>query len=146
MDVFDRLGNLLKSILDEEDRRPETDPDYASAWDELNQYMSGGNGGFEDSRFEETGWSRSGQSGTGYASRGAGFDSVPEELRQDYRNLEVEFGAPMDQVRKAYRSLMVTYHPDRFASNPRKLQIATEITKKLGESYRRIKSYHENKK
>lgn len=177
MDVFDRLGNLLKSLLEEEEKPASTDPDFSAAWEELDSYMGGnsspgggfeqdapgrepfgrewrsygwgpgGGSGFGTSGFGTSGFGRSGfGAGRAGARSGAGPGGIPEELRQDYRNLEVEFGAPLEAVRKSYRSLMVIYHPDRYASNPKKLQIATEITKKLGESYRRIKSFYESKR
>ncbi|TFH04801.1 MAG: hypothetical protein E4H09_03075 [Spirochaetales bacterium] len=67
--------------------------------------------------------------------------TVPEYLKKDYRNLEVAFGASMDDVRRAYKKLMRTFHPDRHSSDPEKLRTATEVTKKLNQSFQRIRAY-----
>lgn len=138
MDVFDRLGQLLKSFLDDTEEAVSHDTDYASAWEELERYMGSG----VDEPFS-AGSTRSTTTAGGRSGAYRPPRPIPESLRQDYRNLEVHFGAEFNTVRKAYRSLMVTYHPDRYANDPKKAQIATEITKKISESYRRIKSFHE---
>lgn len=130
MDIFDRLGNLIRSMLqdDTDDRYRESpdyrDPDMEQAWEELSDYMN------EDR-----------------PTNSASFDPVekrrtPDSLRTDYRNLEVEFGAPMDSVRQAYKRLMATYHPDRHSSDPERLQTATEIAKKLNQSFQRIRNHY----
>ena len=68
----------------------------------------------------------------------------PEEsLRQDYANLEVPFGADIDTVRRSYKSLMMKYHPDKHAGDVEKQKIALEITKKVNESFERIRARQE---
>jgi len=57
------------------------------------------------------------------------------ERRRWYRTLEVEPGADLKTVRRAYRKLMLQYHPDRFANDPEKLKVATEVSRKLTEAY-----------
>ena len=72
-------------------------------------------------------------------------DGVParpaadESLRRDYANLEVPFGADIEDVRRSYKSLVLRYHPDRFAADPEKQAIALEITKKINESFERVR-------
>lgn len=127
MDVFDRFGNLLRSFLDDTDR-PRTDrfrdPDLDEAWDELNAYMEG----------EEP------------ERRGARSATRPTSptsaLRRDFHNLEVPFGASMERVRQSYKRLLSQYHPDKHAADPARHQTATEITKKLNESYKRIQRFY----
>ena len=70
---------------------------------------------------------------------------MDEDLRQDYANLEVPFGADIDTVKKAYKNLIRRYHPDKNAGNPEKLKIATEITKKVNESFERIRTRTERR-
>ncbi len=65
-------------------------------------------------------------------------------LRQDYANLEVPFGADIETVRKSYKTLMMKYHPDKHAGDPEKQSVALEITKKINESFERIRSRHES--
>lgn len=126
VDVFDRFGNLLRSFLDDMDTSESSrtqDPDLNEAWDELNAYMEG----------EER------QSSGEAPSRPL---TPTEKLRRDYRNLEVPFGASMERVRQSYKRLLSQYHPDKHASDPAKHRTATEITKKLNESYKRIQEFY----
>ena len=58
-----------------------------------------------------------------------------------YRTLELEPGADLPAVRKAYRRLMRTYHPDRFANDPEKLRAATEMARRLTEAYNGLSRY-----
>jgi DnaJ-domain-containing protein 1 len=128
VDVFDRFGNLLRSFLDEsETPRSDrySDPDLDDAWEELNAYMEG----------EETEGPRR-QSRTKRPSGPSGG------LRRDFHNLEVPFGASMERVRQSYKRLLSQYHPDKHASDPQRHQTATEITKKLNESYKRIQHFY----
>ncbi|MFW5741857.1 MAG: J domain-containing protein [Spirochaetota bacterium] len=130
MDIFDRLGDLIRTIIDDEDGPRPTgarfdDPDEAAAWDELEAYMNGG-------ERTETPPFESGDRG-----------GMPESLRRDFRNLEVPAGAPLPDVRRAYKRLMAAYHPDRHSSDPERLRTATEITKKLNQSFQRIRAFYE---
>ena len=58
-----------------------------------------------------------------------------------YRTLELEPGADLPAVRKAYRRLMRTYHPDRFVNDPEKLRAATEMARRLTEAYNGLSRY-----
>jgi len=138
--LFDRLGELLRSTLTDSDMRDEPlDEELSEAWEELEGYMSGQ---------EDPGPNRRGPSGgsrrhrTGAYGSGGFSTFEADELRKDFANLEIPFGAPLSEVRAAYRRLMRTYHPDRHASNPEKARIATEITQRLNQSFRRILEYY----
>ena len=142
-DFVDRLAALLRGLLGrggqsssgggaEEPRF--RDPDVAEAWEELDEYM------------------RTGRSSAGTKERRTGEREresrrpprgVNEGLRQDYANLEVPFGADFDEVRKAYKVLIMRYHPDKHSGDPEKLRVATEITMKINESFERIRSQGE---
>jgi curved DNA-binding protein CbpA len=49
------------------------------------------------------------------------------------------------ELKKSYKKLLRKYHPDKFSNNPNKLKIATEITKKINESFSRIREYEKKK-
>lgn len=66
-----------------------------------------------------------------------------EQLVQDYRNLELKPGSSIDEVRAAYKKMMKTYHPDRFADSAEKQAIAHQVSVKLNESFQRILKYLE---
>ena len=140
---FDRLGDFVRSIISETGHRSSrpsggvggvggaggagrsADPDMQDAWEELDAYLKGE----ERARPQPA----------------APRDPAREALRQDYTNLEVPFGAPLEQVKKSYRRLLAAYHPDRNAGNPEQLRLATEITKKINVSYRRIEELEEKR-
>lgn len=124
MDIFDRLGGFIDDILDRDgssDPLRRDDPDFASAWDELDAYLNDGSAERPVLERDKT--------------------DVPAWLRRDFRNLEVPPGTPLSEVKKAYKRLLVAFHPDRHAT-PEKQQTATLVTQKLNESYGRIRDYY----
>jgi hypothetical protein len=66
---------------------------------------------------------------------------MTEEIRESYRKLEVETGAPLEAVKEAYRELMKVWHPDRFPNDPKFQRKATEKTKALNEAFHRITAH-----
>jgi DnaJ-domain-containing protein 1 len=52
-----------------------------------------------------------------------------------YRTLELEPGASMEEIRRSYRRLLKQYHPDRFAKDPEKYKVATEVTRNITAAY-----------
>ena len=135
MDIFDRLGNLIRTILDDQaderrtgNPRPQGgDRDFHEAWEELEAYMNSGGS----------------DAPTATAADSAPARPVPEYLRKDFRNLEVPFGAPLGEVRRSYKRLMAAFHPDRHSSDPERFRTATEVTKKLNQSFQRIRAHYE---
>jgi len=132
---FDRLGELLRSFFNENASPyrsagdPSQDPFLAEAYEELDEYL-------------RTGRSRPRVFPGAQEQRSRPSEAAPpERLRRDYANLEVPFGAPFSEVRRAHRRLLRQYHPDRFGQDPRKQELATEITQKLNASYQRIRMY-----
>ena len=134
--IFDRLGNLLKSILQEnEDDGPRpsrntkfSDPDLQDAWDELDDFMKTGNDAGESQRradFREM----------------PGKPGIPQELTKDFQLLGVAHTAEMQEIAKAYKKLLSKHHPDRHASDPEAFARATENAKRISASFQRIKQY-----
>ncbi len=64
-------------------------------------------------------------------------------LRDYYANLELEYGAGMDEVKVAYREMMRRYHPDRYANDPNMADLSTQISQELTRAYRAIEAYWE---
>ena len=145
--LFDRIGNLFKSLFQDEQEerhfrsRASSDPDIQDAWEELDEFLkSGKNEG------PKSGSARTGQRARSQYSHASQRATAPDELRTDYGNLEVSPGASMEEVRKAYKRIIRQYHPDRYANDPKKLAYATEITQKINQSYQRIKKWSETGK
>jgi DnaJ-class molecular chaperone len=115
MGVWERLERLVVSWTD---AYRERDPEYESAWDELERYLA---------------------------------DEIPHvsgpspEIRQAYHDLEVPLGSDPDTVRRAYRRLLLRYHPDRHQSDPERQKTAIAITQRLSMAYDRINRYYREK-
>lgn len=52
-----------------------------------------------------------------------------------YDVLEVKPGASFEEIKKSYRSLQKKYHPDRFANDTQKRELAEKVSGKLNEAY-----------
>ena len=73
------------------------------------------------------------------------FDCHQEEIRPDplakyYANLEIPVGSDRETIKTAWKMQMKKYHPDLHSSDPKKKQIAEELTRKLNEAYRTLES------
>ena len=145
MDIFDRLGNLIRTIIDDpdDDSNGAGDPDLAVAWEELENYIREGTPSNTGGRAAADG-TRTRADGSRTAS-GPAEQLRAEQLGRDFRNLEVPVGAPIESVRQNYKRLMAAFHPDRHSADPEKLRTATEVTKRLNESYTRIRDYYEGR-
>ncbi len=124
--LFDRLAELLRSFFNTDSQN--YDPDFQEAWEELDDYLKTG----QTTQRRWFGHNR--QTWT----PPPGFD---QRLKQDYINLEVPPGTPFEEVKSSYKNLLKHYHPDHFASDPKKQQLATQITQKINESFQRIKDF-----
>jgi DnaJ-domain-containing protein 1 len=137
---IDRLADFIKSLRGDDPSprqkgpsgggsRRFVDPDLQDAWNELDDFMRTGKN--EEKR---------------QGSRTAPPPRRPpdESLRRDYANLEVAFGADIETVRKGYKRLIMKYHPDKFGNDAEKQRTALEITKKINESFERIRARHES--
>jgi DnaJ-domain-containing protein 1 len=143
---IDRLAELLRSLFSEDrgarqgrspadGRARQGDPDLQDAWQELDEFMKTGS----NDRARARGSDRAGSGRASPPPR----QPPDESLRQDYANLEVPFGADIETVRRSYKTLMMKYHPDKHAGDPQKQRIALEITKKVNESFERIRALQE---
>ena len=69
-----------------------------------------------------------------------GHNGAQMRLDDCYRTLELPFGAPEEEVKRAYRDLTKVWHPDRFAHDPSLRAKAEEKLKKINEAYETIGS------
>lgn len=118
--IFKRIERLAKSVISDFGREP--DDDYRKAWDELNDFL--------DMESSDK------------------FDRFPpgegEHLAREYANLETHPSASTEELKNNYKRLLGKYHPDKFATDPDKQAIATELTVRLNESYRRIMAFRKS--
>ena len=62
------------------------------------------------------------------------------DLRECYSVLEVPGGAPLSEIVKAHKDLVLVWHPDRFNQNPDLRKKAEEKLKQINEAYNRLKN------
>jgi hypothetical protein len=169
MGIFDRLGDVLKSYLNDEDRRifgrsrpsaPFGDPDLEAAYEELDEFLRHGSRGPRDGSGGPRGPSAGGRdwesprqgSGRGdgawesprpdAARRHARRDAAPpEELRPDFAELDLPFGASSGDCKAAYKKLLNIHHPDRHAGNSGNMKRATEKSARINAAYDRIETW-----
>ena len=143
MSVWERLGNVIKSYLNDDDdtvfqsrSRPRTqgDPDLDAAFEELNDFLN-------KDKAEQGGKGREWDFAEGPNSREKGSPGQappPEELRSDFAELGVPFGASAEECKEAYKKLLKIHHPDRHAKHPGNFKKATEKSARLNAAYDKI--------
>jgi len=154
MGMWDRLGNVIKSYLNDDDtlrgdspnrrdwrnRASSNDPDLNAAFDELNDYLNKDNksGDYSSADWNKK-WEKYNTPGSQPNQKGEG--SPPAELRPDFEELGVTFGASADECKEAYKKLLKIHHPDRHANNEGNFKKATSKSAKLNAAYDRIEQW-----
>jgi curved DNA-binding protein CbpA len=158
MGIFDRLGDMLRTYLNDDDERifgkqsgggRYSDPDLDAAFDELNNFLNGGRegeekpwGASEERKFREGGdagdWESRFYGGRTGSARRSG---VPESLRPDFAELGVPFGADSETCKGAYKKLLKVHHPDRHAGQGENMKRATEKTARINAAFDRIEKW-----
>ncbi|MDR1507534.1 MAG: J domain-containing protein [Treponema sp.] len=153
MGIFDRLGDVLKSYINSEDRRifgrlhedPRYgDPDLEAAYEELDELL-GTKQRPSDDRSGQWSAAGGGPAGQGRPEPGrrntAGGKIPPEHLRADFAELGLAFGAPPEECKAAYKKLLKIHHPDRHAGHPGNLKKATAKSARINAAYDRIEKW-----
>ncbi len=71
----------------------------------------------------------------------ASTPGVDPTLARLYANLELPYGADREAVRAARRRLLARYHPDRFAGDPGKARLATELVQGINHAHDELLKY-----
>ena len=77
---------------------------------------------------------------------GFGFRPKDDALTAAYKQLEIEPGAAMPEIKSQFRKLMRKFHPDRHSGNPKKQKAATELTMRITAAYNVIDEHMSKKK
>lgn len=64
-----------------------------------------------------------------------------DAIAKHYKTLNLPYGAPFDEVKKAFRQMMRKYHPDMHSGNPQKQKAASELTKQLTVAYNELDNH-----
>ena len=151
MGIWDRLGNVLKSYINDgveriagEDRPKwgHRDDDFNSAYDELEDFLKG-----------EKSDGKTGEYGKGFNERERsnnretfnGGRPVPPEIKRDFAELGLPAGASEEECKEAYKKLLKMYHPDRHGTDPENLKKATEKSARINAAYDRLTTWFKKK-
>src|SRR5919108_2228422 len=63
-----------------------------------------------------------------------------DEIHQHFATIGLKPGATPEEVKQAYRDLIMVWHPDRFPADSRLQQMAQEKTKQINIAYQAFKS------
>lgn len=70
-----------------------------------------------------------------------GGEKIDPRIAGYYANLEVPYGADIETVRKAWKRLLRTYHPDLHSSDPEKVRIANQIVQGLNKAHDELEKW-----
>jgi DnaJ-domain-containing protein 1 len=141
--IFDRLEEVVKSYLNGGEggvfsRSWGRDPDLEEAEAELESFLQGGGQGAGGRRRA----AEAGGRGGGAQSRGPEAPKAPPgELRRDFAELGLPFGAGPEECKAAYRRLLKLHHPDRHAGHEGNRRKATEKSARINAAYDRIEKW-----
>lgn len=135
--IFDRLLNMLRIFSSDigdvksglRDSSNHKDPELSKAWDELDSFLNSKNPSSNDQDFYDHKYNGN--------NRKEKFTNN-EDLRNDYAILEVAFGSPISDVKRSYKRLMISVHPDHVSKDCKQQEIATRTTILINAAYSRI--------
>jgi hypothetical protein len=144
MGVFDRLGDVIRSYLNDTGPGPAADPsagrryidpDLNAAYEELDDFLSGKPRFGRAERSEKT---------EQRADRPS-HPPPPESLRRDFDELGIPFGASADECKAAYKKLLKVHHPDRHTAegpgHEGNMKKATDKSARINAAYERIEKW-----
>ena len=146
MGIWDRLGSLLKSYINDgaervfkEDRpwKNHGDDDLNAAYEELDDFLRGETAkqGFGSDSSSDTAQDQN-------RARKQGSRPVPHELKNDFAELGLSPGASEEECKEAYKKLLKMHHPDRHGADPDKMKKATEKASRINAAYDRLVKWH----
>jgi DnaJ-domain-containing protein 1 len=150
--LFDRISTVVKSYFaDESDSaasssrsRHSADPDLASAFDELNDFLGSDD---KQAAWDSAFSGNAGASARNDARRGGGPTGVvPDALRPDFAELGLDPGADAEACKAAYKRLLKIHHPDRHAGHAANMKKATEKSARINAAFDRISQWRETGK
>jgi curved DNA-binding protein CbpA len=163
MGIFDRLGDVLRSYLNDEEgifgrrsegnsgstRRSSGDPDLEAAFEELDEFLNRGKSSFKDGGAASAGRTSAGMRGKAagnrpngaYGDASGGNRTVPESLKPDFAELGLSPGASAEECKAAYKKLLKLHHPDRHAGHAGNMKKATEKSVRINAAFERIERW-----
>lgn len=159
MGMWSRLGKVINSYLNDFGEQTSQqfksfngsvnsgsdfksdDPDVDAAYDELNDFLNGSEGGNNSRRDNSFRRENSYQQKTESSTKKTKLP--PEELRADFECLGVPFGADKEACKAAYKKLLKVHHPDRHAGHEGNFKKATAKSAKINAAWDRIENWRQ---
>jgi len=131
MGIWDRLGRVVKSYINDESEKlfgknsakRHSDPDLNAAYEELDGFLHGKE---EPSSFKSE------------TEKPKKAKVVPEEIRRDLTELGLTPDATAEECKETYKRLLKIHHPDRYSDNDENMKKATEKAAKVNAAYDRL--------
>jgi DnaJ-domain-containing protein 1 len=140
MGIWDRLGNVIKSYVnDERDKvfgktgaKRHNDPDLNAAYEELDDFLRGKEASASCADFSAA--EKSGNED----EKQIKTSTVPEEVRQDFAELGLTPDATAEECKEAYKKLLKIHHPDRHTNHDENMKKATDKAARVNAAYDRL--------
>ena len=171
MGIIDRLGNVIKSYLEDEDGpslfdggfaggRNRADADLNAAFEELNEYLNSDNASSSKSynsksythqqdAYKDTTSQNGAYKNDTYKNdtqsggrSGRAAKLPPESLRRDFETLGVPFGASEEDCKAAQKNLLKKHHPDVHAQHEGNRQKATVNAAGINAAFQSIHEWY----
>ncbi|MCR4790408.1 MAG: J domain-containing protein [Treponemataceae bacterium] len=146
---FDKLGDLLKDYIDDENQQKQNlNVQNFSSKEQVKKTIADA---FNIHDFFHT---KPKSQGKIFSSPNDDFNvkkpqferiqkkSLTDELINDFRKLGLEAPSSLEECKAAYKKLIKKYHPDNYLNAPSDYEKATKITISLTESLDRIKEWY----
>jgi len=144
--IFDRLERLLKSWVtpDQDSTYTRTssstgNDDLDAAMSELDDFLQGDRASTEAKAKERAAREAEQRARAEAASRAA--SGPPKPVVEAYRSLGLAYGAPMTEVKAAYKKLLLRHHPDRNNATAAEQKRATDISAHINAAYQTIETW-----
>ena len=151
--IFDRLGNLLKSWLSDDesvnrqnpshDRRT-GDPDLDDSMAELDAFLNDDREAQEKLRLQKEARMRADEEARARAAGPQSRSGPPQKLLDAYKVLGLSYGCDFALIKSTYKRLLKEHHPDKHGASPEAQKKATATSARINDAYRVLEAWNEN--
>lgn len=127
--IVDRLKNILRATINDHMEKL-GDNDY-DVWKTYFEEDSTTDTSWKDTNIDEE-YRKWEDNSHNYTNT---HNNEAKKEAEYYADLELKPGASFKEIKSAYRKLVKLYHPDLFQGDPKKKEIADEVTRKINEAY-----------
>jgi len=150
--IFDRLGNLLKSWLsdDQSGDRHDTsythktgDSDLDDSMAELDAFLNDDRETQEKLRLQKEARMRADEESRARANYARTQPGLPQKLLDAYKVLGLAYGCDFALVKSTYKRLLKEHHPDKHGASPEAQKKATATCARINDAFRVMESWND---